>query len=226
VPGLVLIIDPDDQFAKSLGAKLRAGGFQVRSAPDVRRGLAAALLRPSPDVVILEAMQRDGSGVELCRRLKQDAHGLAVIICSTKGEEIDRIVGFEVGADDYVVKPPSLRELVLRVQALTRRMHVKTIANVDTYGVLRIDDRSRRVWVGKDEIALTALEFRLLRLLVTRRGRPQSRRTLLHEVWDIEAPVETRTVDTHVKRLREKLGAAGDYIATIRGIGYCFELPT
>jgi two-component system phosphate regulon response regulator PhoB len=226
VPGLVLIIDPDDQFTKSLGAKLRASGFQVRTAPDVRRGFAAALLRPPPDVVILEVVLRDGSGVELCRRLKQEAHGVAVMICSLRGEEIDRIVGFEVGADDYVVKPPSLRELVLRVQALTRRMHLKVDATVESYGALRIDDRSRRVWVGKDEIVLTALEFRLLQLLVMRRGRPQSRRTLLREVWDIDAPVETRTVDTHVKRLREKLGAAGDYIATIRGIGYCFELPT
>jgi two-component system, OmpR family, phosphate regulon response regulator PhoB len=142
---------------------------------------------------------------------------------TAKGEEIDRVVGFELGADDYVAKPYSMRELTLRLQAiLRRRAPVVEAAGLTTFGRLRIDREGHRVWVDADEVALTALELRLLCTLYDRRGRVQSRAVLLDEVWRMSSDVNTRTVDTHVKRLREKLGAAGAYLETVRGVGYRF----
>jgi two-component system phosphate regulon response regulator PhoB len=148
-------------------------------------------------------------------------------MCTAKGEEIDRVVGFEVGADDYVVKPFSVRELILRIRALLRRVD-STRRNegepsLIRFGRLKIDRDAHRAWVDDGEIALTALEFRLLHAFMSRRGRVQTREALLSDVWGIEADVTTRTVDTHVKRLREKLGEAGMYIETLRGVGYRFK---
>jgi two-component system phosphate regulon response regulator PhoB len=134
------------------------------------------------------------------------------------------VVGFELGADDYVVKPFSVRELALRITAILRRQQggtTESAARVD-FGKLRIDRDAHRVWVEGDEAPLTALEFRLLCLLFDRRDRVQSRAALLDDVWGVSSDLETRTVDTHVKRLREKLGAAGAYIETVRGVGYRF----
>jgi two-component system phosphate regulon response regulator PhoB len=150
---------------------------------------------------------------------------MSVIMLTAKGEEIDRVVGFEVGADDYVVKPFSVRELLLRVKAILRRRSsdseppVSEGSTID-FGKLKVDEGGHRVWVSGEEIRLTALEFRLLITFLARRGRVQTREVLLSDVWGIEAEVTTRTVDTHVKRLREKLGAAGAYIETLRGVGY------
>jgi len=149
---------------------------------------------------------------------------------TAKGEEIDRVVGFEVGADDYVIKPFSVRELMLRIQAILRRAAPEsqsgdpgTGTEVEAFGILRLDREAHRVWVDKEEINLTALEFRLLSTFMARKGRVQGRDTLLSDVWGIDAEVTTRTVDTHVKRLREKLGPAGNYIETLRGVGYRFR---
>jgi two-component system phosphate regulon response regulator PhoB len=142
---------------------------------------------------------------------------------TAKGEEIDRVVGFEVGADDYVVKPFSVRELMLRVRAILKRSspdHPEE--DVLVFGRLRVDRSGHRAWVDDVEVALTALEFRLLATFIERKGRVQTRDALLSDVWGIDADVTTRTVDTHVKRLREKLGAAGKYIETLRGVGYRF----
>jgi two-component system phosphate regulon response regulator PhoB len=142
---------------------------------------------------------------------------------TAKSEEIDRVVGFELGADDYVVKPYSMRELALRLQAILRRRAAPPdTPGAMTFGRLRIDREGHRVWVDGDEIALTALELRLLCTLYDRRGRVQSRAVLLDEVWRMSSDVNTRTVDTHVKRLREKLGEAGSYLETVRGVGYRF----
>jgi len=147
-----------------------------------------------------------------------------VIMCTAKGEEIDRVVGFEVGADDYLVKPFSVRELILRIRALLRRSHrVEGEPSLIRFGRLKIDRDAHRAWVDDAEIGLTALEFRLLHAFLSRRGRVQTRDALLSDVWGIEADVTTRTVDTHVKRLREKLGDAGAYIETLRGVGYRFK---
>ena len=171
-------------------------------------------------------MLPDLSGTEICRRLRDQerTRDIPVIMCTAKGEEIDRVVGFEVGADDYVVKPFSVRELVLRIRALLRRANrIEGEPSLIRFGRLKIDRDAHRAWVDDAEIGLTALEFRLLHAFVSRRGRVQTRDALLSDVWGIEADVTTRTVDTHVKRLREKLGDAGMYIETLRGVGYRFK---
>jgi two-component system phosphate regulon response regulator PhoB len=159
--------------------------------------------------------------------MKADARvrHVAVIMLTAKGGEIDRIVGLELGADDYVSKPFSVRELLLRVQAVLRRAPTGGEAESTepvAFGRLRIDYAAHRAWVDDCEVALTALEMRLLWTLYQRRGRVQSRGTLLDDVWEADPENNTRTVDTHVKRLREKLGAAGDYVETVRGVGYRF----
>jgi two-component system phosphate regulon response regulator PhoB len=179
----------------------------------------------APDLVLLDWMLPDMSGTEVCRQIKADPalRGTQVVILTAKGEEIDRVVGFELGADDYVVKPFSVRELLLRIQAILRRGTLEPTAGAEiVFGTLKIDRDAHRVWSAGDELELTALEFKLLVTLYDRKNRVQSRATLLSDVWGIEADITTRTVDTHVKRLREKLGASGDYIETVRGVGYRF----
>ena len=143
---------------------------------------------------------------------------------TARGEEIDRVVGFELGADDYVTKPFSVRELLLRIQAIMRRGRTepKDVEATVEFGKLKIDRDAHRVWVDSLEIELTALEFKLLVTLYDRKNRVQTRSTLLDDVWGIQADITTRTVDTHVKRLREKLEAARDYVETVRGVGYRF----
>ena len=174
-------------------------------------------------------MLPDMSGTEVCRQIKSDPQlkTTQVIILTAKGEEIDRVVGFELGADDYVVKPFSVRELLLRIQAILRRGAPEAEAtDAIQFGKLKIDRGAHRVWSADQELELTALEFKLLVTLFERKNRVQSRSTLLNDVWGIEADITTRTVDTHVKRLREKLGESGDYIETVRGVGYRFaETP-
>jgi two-component system phosphate regulon response regulator PhoB len=143
---------------------------------------------------------------------------------TAKGEEIDRVVGFEIGADDYVVKPYSVRELTLRVRAILRRTRTgESEGERIEFGRLRVDVSAHRTWVDDEEVSLTALEFKLLTTLLERRGRVQTREVLLTDVWGFSAEVTTRTVDTHVKRLRQKLGPAGRYIETLRGVGYRFR---
>ncbi len=224
--GLVLIIEDEVDLATTLEYNLKAEGFAVRVAHDGRNGLSSAGTDPLPDVIVLDLMLPDLSGTEICRRLRDQerTREIPVIMCTAKGEEIDRVVGFEVGADDYVVKPYSVRELILRIRALLRRSHrVEGEPSLIRFGRLKIDREAHRAWVDEDEIGLTALEFRLLHAFLSRRGRVQTRDALLSDVWGIEADVTTRTVDTHVKRLREKLGDAGGYIETLRGVGYRFK---
>jgi two-component system phosphate regulon response regulator PhoB len=224
--GLVLVIEDEVDLATTLEYNLRSEGFDVRIAHSGRQGLSAATTDPLPDVIVLDLMLPDLAGTEICRRLREQdrTRDVPVIMCTAKGDEIDRVVGFEVGADDYVVKPYSVRELVLRIRAQLRRQHlpVEGEPSLIKFGRLEIDRDAHRAWVDKDEVALTALEFRLLHAFMSRRGRVQSRDALLSDVWGIDADVTTRTVDTHVKRLREKLGDAGGYIETLRGVGYRF----
>jgi two-component system, OmpR family, phosphate regulon response regulator PhoB len=170
-------------------------------------------------------MLPDISGTEVCRELRLDdaLRRVPVIMLTAKDAEIDRVVGFEVGADDYVTKPFSVRELMLRVRAVLRRSQdAATVSPAKrlSFGRMNVDPEAHQLWVDDSEIVLTALEFRLLLTLLERRGRVQTRTTLLEDVWGIHADITTRTVDTHVKRLREKLGAAGEYVETIRGVGY------
>lgn len=223
--GLVLVIEDEVDLATTLEYNLRSEGFAVRLAHTGRDGLDAAMADPKPDAIVLDLMLPDLSGTEICRQLREHERTkkTPVIMCTARGEEIDRVVGFELGADDYVVKPYSMRELVLRVRALLRRaQRSEGEPTVATIGRLKVDRDAHRVWVDRHEVDLTALEFRLLQALLTRRGRVQTREALLSDVWGIVADVTTRTVDTHIKRLREKLGEAGAYIETLRGVGYRF----
>ncbi len=224
--GTVLVIEDEVDLATTLEYNLRSNGLTARLAHTAKAGLELASGDPPPDVIVLDLMLPDLSGTEVCRRLRDNprTRDIPLIMCTAKGDEIDRVVGFEVGADDYVVKPYSVRELLLRIRAMMRRsQRGETESQSLRFGSLRIDRGAHRCWVEEQEILLTALEFRLLATLATRRGRVQSRETLLSDVWGIEADVTTRTVDTHVKRLREKLGEAGSYIETLRGVGYRFK---
>ncbi len=230
---LVLIVDDEQDLVSTLEYNLERDGFETRTALNAADALELVEREPIPDLVILDLMLPDMSGTEVCRQIRQNAKtaDVPVVMLTAKGEEIDRVVGFEVGADDYVVKPFSVRELVLRVRAVLRRAQSgdQSGDEVDDehdeleFGQVRVDLPGHRVWVGDDEVQLTALEFKLLTTFMRRRGRVQTREILLADVWDINADVMTRTVDTHVKRLREKLGTAGDYIETIRGVGYRFK---
>jgi len=226
--GLVLVIEDEVDLASTLEYNLKTEGYQPRVAHTATQGLDAASIDPLPDVIVLDLMLPDLPGTEVCRRLRENdrTRDIPILMCTAKGSEIDRVVGFEVGADDYVVKPFSVRELILRVRAMLRRVDSRRVdpeSSVIRFGRLKIDRDAHRAWVDETEIALTALEFRLLHAFMSRRGRVQTREALLSDVWGIEADVTTRTVDTHVKRLREKLGEAGMYIETLRGVGYRFK---
>ena len=181
-----------------------------------------------PELVVLDLMLPDIAGLDVCRAMKADARlrHVAVIMLTAKGSEIDRIVGLELGADDYVTKPFSVREVLLRVQAVLRRASTAGESDVRRARGLRPAahrlHRASHLGGRPVKSSLTALEMRLLWTLYQRRGRVQSRGTLLDDVWDADPENNTRTVDTHVKRLREKLGAAGDYVETVRGVGYRF----
>jgi two-component system, OmpR family, phosphate regulon response regulator PhoB len=224
--GLILVVDDEQDLVATLEYNLRREGYQTRAAYNGRSAIDAAGEEPLPDLILLDLMLPDLPGSEVCRALRssEQTQHIPVIMLTAKSEEIDRVVGFEVGADDYVVKPFSVRELMLRVRAILKRSTLdRTGDDVATFGRLRLDRAGHRVWIDDKETALTALEFRLLATFLERKGRVQTRDALLADVWGIEAEVTTRTVDTHVKRLREKLGTAGKYIETLRGVGYRFR---
>ncbi len=219
----ILVVEDEADIQEVLDYNLKRDGHDVVLTATAKEGLRHARER-RPDLVLLDLMLPDGSGTELCKTLRQDAatRGVRVVMLTAKGEEIDRVIGFELGADDYIVKPFSVRELLLRVQAVLRRVSTGESGETTQFGVLRVDRGAHRVWVAGQEVELTALEFKLLLTLHDRRNRVQTRDALLSDVWKIDADVTTRTVDTHVKRLREKLGAAGIYVQTVRGVGYRF----
>ena len=221
---LILIIDDDVELASTLAETLRSERHDVRIAHDGRDGFASATTAPLPDLIILDLLLPDLPGTQVCRSLRESevTRETPVIICTVKDEEADRIAGFEAGADDYIVKPFSTRELTLRIRALLRRKSRPDRREPLRCGRLKIDLKAHRVWVDDEEIVLTALEFKLLSVFVARRGRVQTREALLFDVWEIEGDVTSRTVDTHVKRLRNRLGVVGDYIETLRGVGYRF----
>jgi DNA-binding response OmpR family regulator len=218
----VLIIEDEPDVLDLVAFNLKKAGYQTAAARDGVAGLAKArdLL---PAVLVLDLMLPGLEGTEVCKRLKADpktAH-IPVLMLTAKAEEVDRILGLELGADDYVTKPFSPRELVLRVKKLIERGKAQP-AEVLTRGDLVVDLAKHAVTIKDKPVELTATEFRLLATLMERRGRVQTRDTLLHDVWGYEGDIDTRTVDTHVRRLREKLGKAGDLIETVRGVGYRF----
>jgi two-component system phosphate regulon response regulator PhoB len=218
----VLIVEDEVDLLRTLEYNFRLEGFTVVTATRGRDALQIAVSRP-PSLVLLDVMLPDMTGWDVCRFLKADSRTAytPVMMLTARGEEVDRIVGFELGVDDYVTKPFSIRELVLRAKAVLRR-GVPNDPPVLLAGPLRVDVEGHRVQVDGVDIDITALEFRLLHTLMTRRDRVQTRETLLNDVWGLHLNVETRTVDTHVKRLREKLGAASALIHTVRGVGYRF----
>lgn len=225
----ILVIEDEVDIRQVLDYNLKSAGHEVVEASRGVDGLR--LLRERvPDLVLLDLMLPDMPGTEVCRTIKDNpaTRTLPVVMLTARGEEIDRVVGFEIGADDYITKPFSVRELVLRIRAVLRRRELPAgeAASIE-FGNLRIDRAAHRVWVDGEEVELTALEFKLLVTLYERRNRVQSRGALLDQVWGIETKISTRTVDAHVKRLREKMGAARDYIETVRGVGYRFaEIPS
>jgi two-component system phosphate regulon response regulator PhoB len=225
---MILVVEDENDILEVLEFNLRQAGYDVLTAARGREGLRIAR-EQRPDLVLLDLMLPDVPGTDICRQLKEDnaTRRIPVVMVTARNEEIDRVVGFELGADDYITKPFSVRELVLRVRAILRRNEgAPPSAGTVEFGELRLDREAHRVWVQDEEIDLTALEFKLLVTLYDRRNRVQSRNSLLDTVWGMDSRISTRTVDAHVKRLREKLGAARDYIETVRGVGYRFaEAP-
>jgi len=215
----ILIIEDESDVADLLEMTLRKAGFKTTAATDGASGLQKAR-ENRPDFIMLDLMLPKMSGLEVCRILKGDpatCH-IPILMLTAKAEEIDRIVGLEFGADDYVTKPFSPREVMLRIRAILRRGE-KPEETLKA-GSISIDAARHQVRVNGKRVHLTSLEFKLLRTLIQRRGRVQDRDKLLNDVWGYESVIDTRTVDTHVRRLREKLGKAGDSIETVRGFGY------
>ena len=223
----ILVIEDEPDIRRNLEYNLGREGFIASSVGSLVKANEKLKLKKF-DLILLDLMLPDGSGLDLCRKIKSNSETEAtpIIILTAKDDEVDKVVGFELGADDYVTKPFSVRELILRIKAILKRSDTKTKEVVEVerqFGDLKIDVDSHEVHVDSQLIELTALEFRLLKELVDKRGRVQSRDQLLSEVWGYNAEVTTRTVDTHIKRLREKLGSMGKYVQTIRGVGYKFS---
>src|SRR3984893_4824732 len=218
----ILIVEDERDVLDLLMLTLRkAGGFSILTATDGATGLQKARLE-KPAFIILDLMLPKMPGLELCKVLKSDpaTSRIPIMMLTAKAEEIDRIVGLEFGADDYVTKPFSPREVTLRIKAILRRSEPKWDGDHLTAGPIQIDPARHEVSVEGKTVTLTMLEFKLLRTLIERRGRVQARDRLLNDVFGYESAIDTRTVDTHVRRLRKKLGKAADAIESVRGFGY------
>jgi DNA-binding response OmpR family regulator len=221
----ILIIEDDKHISRLVKYNLEKAGYDSTVVEDGEQALDI-LDKQGVDLIILDIMLPRMDGFEACRLIKQNPKlkNIPVIMLTAKGEEVDRIVGLELGADDYVVKPFSPRELLLRIKAILKRGKIEeSPKDIIQRGNLIINVPKHRVTVNNKEIELTPIEFKLLVTLIERNGRIQSRDRLLSDVWDMHADVFTRTVDTHIKRLREKLGKIGNRIDTVRGLGYRFK---
>ena len=222
----ILIVEDETDILNLIEWHLRAEKYTVLTAADGLNGLETAIRR-LPDLIVLDLMLPGMDGLEICKTLKRNPKTghIPVIMLTAKGEEVDRIVGLELGADDYMVKPFSPRELVLRVRAVLKRVDVSPDEEKSIrYQNLRMDMDSHRVWMGETEALLTVTEFKLLLELIQNRGRVRTRDQLLDRVWGYQFEGYARTVDTHVRRLRQKLGGEyADAIETVRGIGYRFK---
>tara|TARA_E500000178_G_scaffold351389_1_gene412374 strand:+ start:1417 stop:2103 length:687 start_codon:yes stop_codon:yes gene_type:complete len=221
----IYIVEDEPDLRDALVYNFKNEGFMVKGFANGELCLSK-INNKKPDLIILDIMLPGISGLDVCREIRSDINmnNIAVIMLTAKGEEIDRIVGFEIGADDYVTKPFSVRELILRAKVILKKQsEVNSDEKVLEYGSISMNLDAHNVKIDGKEITLTALEFKLLKHLIKRKGRVQSRDQLLSDVWELSTEVTTRTVDTHIKRLREKLGFAGEYIQTIRGVGYRFN---
>lgn len=218
----LLVVEDEPDIAEVLQYNLEKEGFEVEVA---HRGDTAleAIRRTPPDLLILDLMLPGLDGLELTRALKRDAETsrIPILMLTAKGEEVDRIVGFELGADDYIAKPFSPREVVLRAKAVLRRFHREPDEDDTlTLGDVQLDVAGHRLHVAGEEVTLTATEFRLLKLLMERAGRVQTRSQLLSDAWGYAEDVDSRTVDTHIRRLRRKLGPEAERVETVIGVGY------
>jgi two-component system phosphate regulon response regulator PhoB len=224
VKSKVLVVDDEPEAVELVEFNLKGAGYEVATASDGAEALNKAR-RIQPNLVILDVMMPEIDGMEVCKLLRRDpaTSGIPIIMLTAKAAEIDRVLGLELGADDYVTKPFSPRELVLRVKRLLRTgQEAEEKAERFVWKDLAVDIPKHQVTVKGKEIELTATEFKLLTMLAQRRGRVQSRDQLLRDVWEYDSLIDTRTVDTHMRRLREKLGAAAKYLDTVRGVGYRF----
>lgn len=226
VSGRVLIVDANVNAAENLAQMLGHEDYEFIFAHSGQEGLALSRQLVPPEVVFIEGELPDMAGTELCRQIRQSAEGgsIPIVVVSDRGEDIDRVVAFELGADDYLVRPINDRELQLRTKAILRRCYRHRQTDTELRAKdLRVDREARRAWNGTELLHLTDTEFRLLEVLLLRRGRGQHRTRLLQDVWGAKSEATPRTVDTHIRRLREKLGESARYLRTIRGIGYSFE---
>ena len=224
----ILVVEDEPDINKTVSYNIANEGLKPLSALNLSEA-ESYISSNNISLIILDLMLPDGSGLDFCKKLKSsNAYSdIPIIIVTAKDDEVDKVVGFELGADDYVTKPFSVRELMLRIKAILKRnskdMTQNTSSKIETFGILSINEDSHEVFINDDEIILTALEFKLLKHLLDRRGRVQTRDQLLSDVWGYSAHITTRTVDTHVKRLREKMGVMGKHVQTIRGVGYRFS---
>lgn len=220
----ILVVDDEPDAVELVEFNLKNAGFEVITAGDGAEAIKKARTA-LPDLVVLDLMIPEVDGLEVCKLLRRDAatSGIPILMLTAKAAEIDRVLGLELGADDYVTKPFSPRELMLRVKGLLRRREA-TEVKVERMqvGDLVLDVPTHTVTVNDKRIDLTATEFKLLTILAQRRGRVQSRDQLLKDVWEYDNVIDTRTVDTHMRRLREKLGTAARFLDTVRGVGYRF----
>jgi DNA-binding response OmpR family regulator len=225
----ILVVEDEPDILDLVSYNLKQAGFDVVPVETGEEALNVAA-RETLALVVLDLMLPGIDGLEVCRLLKQRAESkdIPVLMLTARTEEVDRIVGLELGADDYLVKPFSPRELVLRIRAILRRAHSGEIEEDELIqaGLLLIDPIGHTVQVAGEHVELTATEFRLLLTLAQRRGRVQSREELLNVVWGYEHSGYRRTVDTHVRRLREKIGEAAEMVETVRGVGYRFRRET
>ncbi len=224
----ILLVEDEPDLLQTLAFNFESEGYKVKKATSGKEAMKFLEDDDSISLVILDLMLPDMSGLDICRhiRAKNNLKDILVIMVTAKGEEVDRVVGFEVGADDYVVKPYSVRELLLRVGGMLKRSSKENQSNdkdLVEYENLKIDNNKHKVYLSDKKISLTSKEFKLLRHLVRKADRVQTRDNLLEKVWGYNSDVTTRTVDTHIKRLRSKIGKYGDKIETIRGEGYLFN---
>lgn len=221
----VFIVEDEPDLRDTLKYNLENEGFSVEAFSNGEAFLGS-VDKNKPNLVILDLMLPGVSGLDVCRELRSNENydGIGIVMLTAKSEEIDRIVGFELGADDYVTKPFSVRELILRVKVLLKkRSDNGANEQILEFGPILMNLDAHEVSIDGKIVNLTALEFKLLKHLLKRKGRVQTRDQLLGDVWGYSSEVTTRTVDTHIKRLREKLGEPGDLIQTIRGVGYRFN---
>jgi two-component system phosphate regulon response regulator PhoB len=220
----ILVVDDEPDALEVLGFKLREAGYTPIFAKDGTRAISLAR-DERPDLIVLDLMLPEVDGLEVCKILRRDSStsSIPIIMLTARAAEMDRVLGLELGADDYVTKPFSPRELVIRIRKQLARARTGEEAGSHLkVGDIQIDVPRHMVQVGSKAITLTATEFRLLEILARRRGRVQSRDRLLQDVWGYENPIDSRTVDTHMRRLREKLGGAAQHLETVRGVGYRF----